>query len=63
MWCGRALSDEEVERLTEAIAHSSIPDAIGTIVDSWDVCPECKQSFLDGGRGSDGLCDFCTADQ
>lgn len=35
-WAGRKLSDEEVERLSDAIPFSSIPDAIDTIVNSWE---------------------------
>jgi hypothetical protein len=35
-WAGRELSDDEVERLDEAIPNSSIPEAIGTIVESFD---------------------------
>lgn len=35
-WAGRHLADYEIERLAKAIPHSSIPDAIGTIVDGWD---------------------------
>lgn len=31
-WAGDALTDDEFERLHEAIPHSSIPDAINTIV-------------------------------
>lgn len=34
-WAGRALDDEDFERLSEAIPNSSIPDAIDTIVASW----------------------------
>lgn len=35
-WAGRTLTDDEVERLEECIPNSSIPDAIGTIVSSWE---------------------------
>jgi hypothetical protein len=35
-WAGRDLSAEDIERLAEAIPHSSIPDAIGTITASWE---------------------------
>lgn len=35
-WAGRALTDDEVERLDECIPNSSIPDAIDTIVSSFD---------------------------
>ena len=35
-WAGRDLSEEEIERLDEAIPNSSIPDAINTIVASFD---------------------------
>jgi hypothetical protein len=35
-WAGRALSDDELERLSDAIPNSSIPDAVDTIVSSWD---------------------------
>lgn len=35
-WAGRALSGDELERLSDAIPNSSIPDAVGTIVSSWE---------------------------
>lgn len=35
-WAGRALSDDELERLSDAIPNSSIPDAVDTIVSSWE---------------------------
>lgn len=35
-WCGRTLSDDDVERLEEAIPNSSIPDAVDVIVNSWE---------------------------
>ncbi|KMO69774.1 hypothetical protein [Mycolicibacterium obuense] len=35
-WAGRPLTADELDRLCEAIPHSSIPEAIGTIVASWD---------------------------
>ena len=35
-WAGRTLTADEVDRLSEAIPHSSIPDAIDTIAASWD---------------------------
>ena len=34
-WAGRPLSDSEVVRLEEVLHNSSVPDAIGTIVDSF----------------------------
>ncbi|WP_006243430.1 hypothetical protein [Mycolicibacterium tusciae] len=34
-WAGRALSADEIDRLAEAIPHSSIPEAIDTITGSW----------------------------
>lgn len=33
-WTGYPLTDEEISRLDECIPHSSIPDAVSTIVDS-----------------------------
>jgi hypothetical protein len=30
-WAGRALTDEEIERIEEAVSNSSIPEAIGII--------------------------------
>lgn len=33
-WVGRRLTDDEVDRLDDAIPHSSIPEAIGVIADS-----------------------------
>ncbi|MFB1299594.1 hypothetical protein ACAG24_029235 [Mycobacterium sp. pW049] len=35
-WAGRPLTADELDRLSEAIPHSSIPEAIDTIVASWD---------------------------
>lgn len=35
-WAGRTLTADELDRLCEAIPHSSIPDAIDTIAASWD---------------------------
>ena len=35
-WAGRDLTAEDLDRLAEAIPHSSIPDAIDTIIASWD---------------------------
>lgn len=35
-WAGRPLTADELDRLCEAIPHSSIPDAIDTITASWD---------------------------
>lgn len=35
-WAGRDLTAEDLDRLAEAIPHSSIPDAIDTITASWD---------------------------
>ncbi|ORJ52951.1 hypothetical protein [Mycobacterium kiyosense] len=35
-WAGRPLSPEDIEQLSEAIPHSSIPDAINIITGSWD---------------------------
>jgi hypothetical protein len=35
-WAGRPLVVDDVQRLAECIPHSSIPDAIGEIVASWD---------------------------
>ncbi|MGW4720856.1 hypothetical protein [Nocardia sp. NPDC004260] len=34
-WAGRALSDDEMDRLDDAIPNSSIPEAIATIIDSF----------------------------
>ncbi|ETZ38091.1 hypothetical protein [Mycobacterium intracellulare] len=35
-WSGRPLSPKDIEQLSEAIPHSSIPDAINTITGSWN---------------------------
>ncbi|MCX4094516.1 hypothetical protein [Nocardia sp. alder85J] len=35
-WVGRPLSDGEMDRLDDAIPNSSIPDAVGAIVDAFD---------------------------
>jgi hypothetical protein len=34
-WAGRPLADDEITNLEDAIPHSSIPEAVGTIVDSF----------------------------
>lgn len=34
-WAGRALTDDELSRLEDAIPNSSIPDAVWVIVDSF----------------------------
>lgn len=36
-WAGRKLTNMEVERLDEAVPHSSIPEAIAVIVDNLDL--------------------------
>lgn len=33
-WADRALTDDEVDQLDDALPHSSIPEAIGVIADS-----------------------------
>lgn len=38
-WAGRPLLDDELDRLRGALPHSSIPDAIGTIVDGFAAAP------------------------
>ena len=35
-WAGRPLTAEDIERRADAVQHSSIPEAIDTIVSSWD---------------------------
>lgn len=35
-WAGRPLTDDDIDRLGEAIPHSSIPEAISTIVEGMD---------------------------
>ncbi|MFB7890355.1 hypothetical protein ACFCZ3_20115 [Cellulosimicrobium cellulans] len=35
-WAGRELDVEDRDRVADALGHSSVPDAVGTIVDSWD---------------------------
>ena len=35
-WAGRDLTCDEVDRLTEAIPNSSIPDAVATITETMD---------------------------
>ncbi|MGY2116673.1 hypothetical protein ACW9HR_22435 [Nocardia gipuzkoensis] len=35
-WAGRPLTAEEMDRLDDDIPNSSIPDAIGAIVDSFE---------------------------
>jgi hypothetical protein len=32
-WAGRALSQDEIARITDAIPHSTVPEAIGLIAD------------------------------
>jgi hypothetical protein len=38
-WAGRVLTADERDRLAECIPHSSIPEAVATIVDSFDAVP------------------------
>ncbi|OLF08548.1 hypothetical protein BU204_34210 [Actinophytocola xanthii] len=35
-WAGRLLTEDDIDRLEDAIPHSSIPDAIAAIVDGMD---------------------------
>jgi restriction endonuclease S subunit len=35
-WACQSLTDEQVEQLEDAIPNSSIPEAIATIIDSFD---------------------------
>jgi hypothetical protein len=35
-WAGRKLTGAEIERLAACVPFSSIPEAIQTIVDSWE---------------------------
>jgi len=35
-WAGRPLAPADATRLAYALALSSVPDAVGTIVDAWD---------------------------
>jgi len=35
-WAGRPLTNDEIDRLSNCIPQSSIPDAVNTIVSSWD---------------------------
>jgi hypothetical protein len=49
-WAGRTLSEDEIERLAECVQHSSIPQAVATIVDSFgivedDDLPEVPDNF------------------
>lgn len=36
LWAGRPLGVDDMHRLADCIPHSSIPEAIDTIVCSWD---------------------------
>ncbi|CAL9677537.1 hypothetical protein SUDANB95_07862 (plasmid) [Actinosynnema sp. ALI-1.44] len=53
-WAGRALTDEDMDRLDDAIPHSSIPDAISTIVCSFDLDEDDDEvdSFAESGRSA-----------
>lgn len=61
-WAGRELADEEVAELDQCIPNSSIPEAIGTIVDNIEnVCCDtagCRESLSDN-EGYDGKCGTC----
>lgn len=41
-WTGRDLTDSEVERLSQAIPHSSIPDALGEVAGQFDEGGHCE---------------------
>jgi hypothetical protein len=41
-WTGRDLTDSEVERLSRAIPHSSIPDALGEVAEQFGEGGHCE---------------------
>lgn len=45
-WAGRTLTPDEVRRLARCIPHSSIPQAIATIVGSWEIGQD-RESYTD----------------
>lgn len=55
-WAGRSLTDDELDRLDECIPHSSIPDAIDTIVSSFEA-HECE--YIGGRSELHTLCVEC----
>ena len=68
-WAGFRLTSGQLERLSAAIPHSSIPDAIATIFDGFDISDDdaaCRDPFdegcresLDDGQGWAGCCGGC----
>ena len=69
-WAGRRLTTDQLQQLAEAIPHSSIPEAIATIVlealDLGDDEYACRDPFdtgcresLDDGEGFAGCCGSC----
>jgi len=49
-WAGRTLTEDELERLAECIEHSSIPEAVATIVAGFGIVPD---EALPGTSGQD----------
>ena len=68
-WAGFRLTSGQLERLSAAIPQSSIPDAIATIFDGFDIGDDdaaCRDPFdegcresLDDGQGWAGCCGGC----
>lgn len=55
-WAGRSLSDDELDRLDEALPHSTLPDTVGLIVDGFEyhVC-----EYINGRPETHTLCSIC----
>ena len=47
-WAGRTLTVEELDRLAECIQHSSIPEAVATIVDSFGIVEDQTEADEQG---------------
>jgi hypothetical protein len=60
-WAGRRLSEEEIERLGDAIPHSSIPQAIGQIVSAFCDHEETRTEEEAGTGRIFRVCEDCGA--
>jgi hypothetical protein len=76
-WCCMTLTDEQVERLEQVLPDSSVPEAIQTIVESFeeaneddlplilamddDYCPKSEDNKHQFGE--DRSCDLCGANE
>jgi hypothetical protein len=47
-WAGRKLTDDEVGQLAECVQHSSIPEAVATIVVNFGIVPDDESRLYIG---------------